>query len=222
MRTPGADCDLAAGFLLSEGVIRPGDVLELSSDPDRGRIDAVLGGSAALGVGRHLAGRRQVVGNSSCGMCGRLSAESLRAGIPAVTSRLSVSSAVVERLPATLRAAQSIFEQTGGLHAAALFDAAGQVDGCAEDVGRHNAVDKVVGRMFLGGRLPVHDRLLFVSGRTSFEIVQKAAIAGVPVVASVSAPSTLAIDLARDTGVTLVGFVRGNAFNIYTYPERVT
>jgi FdhD protein len=220
MRTPGADRELAAGFLLSEGVIGAGDRPKMAEGENL--IDVTLTGTAAEGVERQLQQRRNVVANSSCGVCGRLTVDSLRAGIAPITSTFRVSRQVIQGLPDTLRAAQAVFDQTGGLHAAALFGADGTLETSAEDVGRHNAVDKVVGRMLLAGRLPIADRLLFVSGRTSFEIVQKAAMAGVPLVAAVSAPSTLAIDLARDTGVTLLGFVRGDAFNIYTHPQRVT
>jgi FdhD protein len=219
MRTPGADRELAAGFLLSEGVLRAGDAVTLAAADDV--VDVTLGGRDPADVERHLASRRQVLSNSSCGVCGRSSIESLRADIAPIASSFRIASALIAGLPGSLRGAQHVFDATGGLHAAALFAADGTLHDVAEDVGRHNAVDKVLGRLLLAERLPASGRLLFVSGRTSFEIVQKAAVAGVPVVASVSAPSTLAIDLAQECGVTLLGFVRGDAFNIYTHPERV-
>ena len=141
--------------------------------------------------------------------------------LPRVSSGPPVAESLISSLPAKLRAAQPLFEETGGLHAAGLFTGDGGIVGAAEDVGRHNAVDKVIGAAVLAGALPLADHLLFVSGRTSFEIVQKAVVAGVPIVASVSAPSSLAVELAGDAGVTLIGFVRGDTFNIYTSPERI-
>jgi FdhD protein len=222
MRTPGADRELALGFLLSEGLIRGrGDVVRVDVDEpasvanvifDRGRADAV---AEALGQ------RRQVTMNSSCGLCGRRSLESLEMSAPAFVREWSVEPAMVDRLPATLQAAQPAFAQTGGLHAAGLFDLDGALIASAEDVGRHNAVDKLVGRMFEEGRLPLSRTLLLVSGRSSFEIVQKAWLAGIPLIAAVSAPSSLAVDLAARAGMTLMGFVRDGRFNIYAHPERV-
>jgi FdhD protein len=141
--------------------------------------------------------------------------------VPAIDGAWRVGRAVVASLSERLRAAQHTFDETGGLHAAGLFDLEGTLLRAAEDVGRHNAVDKVIGGEVLEGRVPMEERLLFVSGRTSFEIVQKAVVAGIPLVASVSAPSSLAVDVARQAGVTLVGFVRGDTFNIYTFPERI-
>jgi FdhD protein len=160
--------------------------------------------------------------SSSCGLCGRLTIESLRNDLGPLRIDGSVAAAIVSRLPITLRTAQAVFDETGGLHAAGLFAFDGSLLATAEDVGRHNAVDKVVGRMLMEERLPLSCHVLFVSGRTSYEIVQKALIAGIGVVASVSAPSSLAIDLAREAGVTLVGFVRGTSFNIYAHPQRIT
>ena len=159
--------------------------------------------------------------NASCGMCGRLTIESLRVDGPPIGSNWTISASKIVAIPDRLREAQAVFDQTGGLHAAGLFTREGQLDGMAEDVGRHNAVDKVVGRLLMQDKLPLSDHLLFVSGRTSFEIVQKAFLAGIPIVAAVSAPSTLAIELAEACGVTLIGFLRGPSFNIYTCPARV-
>jgi FdhD protein len=184
-------------------------------------INVTLVAGSADRLERLLAGRRQVITNASCGMCGRLTIESLRTDAPAIQSHLRVAPSVLAAMPDRLRAAQGVFDQTGGLHAAGLFSADGELIQSAEDVGRHNAVDKVVGCMLMRDALPLTDSLLVVSGRTSFEIVQKAFLAGIPIVAAVSAPSTLAIDLARESGVTLVGFVRGKSFNIYAHPTRI-
>lgn len=189
MRTPGADRELAAGFLFSE---------------------------------RALADRRQVATNSSCGLCGRLTIQSLRLNTSPLQCDWTLSGAVLVNMPDQLRARQAVFDATGGLHAAGLFARDGKLDDMAEDVGRHNAVDKVIGRMVMRDALPLSDRMLFVSGRTSFEIVQKAFLAGIPVVGSVSAPSSLAVDLASEAGITLVGFVRGTSFNVYTHAARIT
>jgi FdhD protein len=225
MRTPGADLELAAGFLLSEGLIRSVDdigLIEHCTDPAADHPENIV--NITL-VGRHveqmLAGRRRVVTNSSCGMCGRLQIESLRCDAPRLVSPIVVQPSVLKSLPGALEQSQSVFRETGGLHAAGLFTADGRLEAVAEDVGRHNAVDKVIGRMMLREALPLTDYLLFVSGRSSFEIVQKALIAGIPIGASVSAPSSLAIELAIDSGMTLVGFLRGDNFNIYAHPERI-
>src|ERR1051326_3903064 len=226
MRTPGADRELAAGFLLSERVIRSADdlgTIEFCRDaPDRdvqNVVDVTLADAARLD--RLLDRRRQVTTTASCGLCGRLTIESLATDVPPVESTLTMTAAALAALPERLRASQTVFDETGGLHAAGLFAPDGRVVDVAEDVGRHNAVDKVVGRMLIREMLPLSAYALCVSGRTSYEIVQKAIIAGVAIVAAVSAPSSLAIDLARAFGVTLAGFVRGDAFNIYTNPHRI-
>jgi len=228
MRTPGADRELAAGFLLSERVIkRPDDLgaIEHCTDPDAEHaeniVNVTLANGSAESIDALLAGRRRVTTNSSCGMCGRLTIDSLRADAPEIDALWTVARSVLIALPDRLRAAQAVFDETGSLHAAGLFLADGTLTDTAEDVGRHNAVDKVIGRMLIREALPLSRHLLFVSGRTSFEIVQKAMLAGIPVVASVSAPSSLAIELAHESGLTLVGFVRGDGFNIYTHPMRV-
>jgi len=229
MRTPGADRELAAGFLLAERVVRSLDdigTIEHCTDrgserpePQQNVVNVTLVDESRLECA--LGARRQTTASSSCGVCGRETIESLTADIAPIRSTLSVSGADVAMLPQRLRKAQRVFDETGGLHAAGLFAPDGRLVDVAEDVGRHNAVDKVIGGRLLRDELPLADRLLCVSGRTSFEIVQKAAVAGVPLVAAVSAPSSLAIDLANASGVTLVGFVRGDSFNIYTYPERI-
>jgi FdhD protein len=228
MRTPGADRELAAGFLLAEGVLKSPDdlgTLEYCTDPKADHpeniVNATIANGSAESLERMLADRRQVTTNSSCGMCGRLTIESLRADAPVIRTEWRVSAQTLVAIPDRLRAAQRVFDETGGLHAAGLFTNDGALEAMAEDVGRHNAVDKVIGRMLMQDRLPLSAHLLFVSGRTSFEIIQKAFLAGIPLVAAVSAPSSLAIELARDAGVTLVGFLRGQDFNVYTHPERV-
>jgi FdhD protein len=227
MRTPGADRELAAGFLLAERIIDgPDDLgtIQHCTDPDAAEgnvMNVTLTEAASVRASAALSRRRLVTTTSACGVCGRQSIDDLLSGIEPVTSSWSVTRAVVSSLPDRLRAAQSAFDATGGLHAAGLFDRAGTLMAVAEDVGRHNAVDKVVGSQLLVERFPLVDRLLFVSGRTSFEIVQKAVAARIPIVAAVSAPTSLAIDLARQAGVTLLGFVRGGGFNIYTSPDRV-
>lgn len=228
MRTPGADRDLAAGFLLAEDVIRGAaeiGAIEYCQDAaDEGRdntINVTVTGGAVARLGARLAERRQVMMTASCGLCGRRTIESLQARIATVQGKWTIDAAVIASLPDRLRTTQAVFDSTGGLHAAGLFDRSGVLQLSAEDVGRHNAVDKIVGRTLLTGRHPLDGSILLVSGRTSFELVQKALLAGVPLVAAVSAPSSLAIDLARQSGITLCGFVRGPRFNIYSHPERV-
>lgn len=229
MRTPGADRDLAAGFLLAEDVIRSGDeigAIEYCQDTtEEGRdntINVTVTGAAVERLTARLGERRQVMMTSSCGLCGRRTIESLQARVSRVGGDWTVSADVIAALPERLRTAQAVFESTGGLHAAGLFTRAGELELSAEDVGRHNAVDKIAGRTLLAGRHPLDQSILLVSGRTSFELVQKALLAGIPVIAAVSAPSSLAIDLARQSGITLCGFVRGPRFNIYTHPHRIT
>jgi FdhD protein len=228
MRTPGRDRELAAGFLLAEDVVRGADeiaAIEACADAtDEGRdnlLNVTVVGDAVARLAARLGERRQVMMTASCGLCGRLTIETLRSRVARVGGDWQVGAEVVRALPAALRAAQEVFDATGGLHAAGLFDREGRLRLAAEDVGRHNAVDKIVGRMLLEDRLPLDDCLLAVSGRTSFELVQKALLAGVPLLAAVSAPSTLAVALARDAGITLCGFVRGDAFNVYAHPHRI-
>jgi FdhD protein len=228
MRTPGADKELAAGFLLSEGVISSAadiGAVEHCRHPDRPEhhnvVDAYLVGNAARELDRHLDARRRVTTTSSCGLCGRASIDSLRVRADALPSHLTMRPEVVAELPSKLRAHQAAFDRTGGLHAAGLFTSDGRCEASAEDVGRHNAVDKIVGRILLADRLPARGLALTVSGRTSFEIVQKAWLAGVELVCAVSAPSSLAIELAEAAGITLLGFARDGGFNIYTHPGRI-
>ncbi len=228
MRTPGADRDLAAGFLLAEGVLKSADdlgLIEHCTDPKADHpeniVNASLTNQSGDALDRLLAERRNVTTNSSCGLCGRLTIESLRTDAPPLSAAWTIAWSTLLDIPDRLRLGQAVFDSTGGLHAAGLFTREGQLVTIAEDVGRHNAVDKVVGRMLMQERLPLSDHLLFVSGRTSYEIVQKAFFAGIPIVAAVSAPSSLAIELAEDCGMTLIGFLRGTNFNIYSHPERV-
>lgn len=228
MRTPGDDKDLAAGFLLSEGVIASADDLaavEHCRHPHHPEyhniVDVFLDGGAREGMAAHLAARRNVLANSSCGLCGRVTIESLHRRLDAVLCSWTIDAAVAASLPERLRAGQRLFAETGGLHAAGLFSIPGEPIAFAEDVGRHNAVDKVIGRMLMAGRLPIADGVLAVSGRASFEIVQKAWVAGLGLICAVSAPSSLAIDLAEAAGITLIGFARDGGFNIYTHGERV-
>lgn len=228
MRTPGADRELAAGFLLAEDVIRGSAELatiEYCEDADEEGRDNTLNvtvvGEAVERLGTRLGERRQVIMTASCGLCGRRTIESLRSRVSSANGQWTVSAEIVRGLPHTLRQAQNVFATTGGLHAAGLFSLDGTLQVMAEDVGRHNAVDKVVGRRLLEDALPQDRSMLVVSGRTSFELVQKALLAGVPLIAAVSAPSSLAIDLAEEAGVTLCGFVRGDTFNVYAHPERI-
>lgn len=223
MRTPGQDRELAAGFLFAERVLRhPDDLgtIEHCVDKDASHPDNVVNvgliGASAEAAAAALAGRRAVVASSACGVCGRRSIEELAADCLPVEPLPDVSGSVIAALPAALRQRQSAFEQTGGLHAAGLFATDGRLMAVAEDVGRHNAVDKIVGGRILRDEVPARHTLLCVSGRTSFEIVQKAWVAGIPYVVAVSAPSSLAIELAGAAGITLVGFVREGGFNVYT------
>jgi len=223
MRTPGSDRELAAGFLFAERVILSGsDVISIERDADsRNVMDVRIGADRARNLASRSDARRRVVMNSSCGLCGRVTIDSLRVESPDIVADWNVSAAVIGGLADALRRAQAVFNETGGLHAAGLFNRSGALEVVAEDVGRHNAVDKVVGRMLLEERLPLGESILFVSGRTSYEIVQKAFLAGIPVVGAVSAPSSLAVELAEDVGITLLGFVRGPAFNVYSHGHRL-
>jgi FdhD protein len=228
MRTPGADRELAAGFLLAERLITGPDdlgVIRNCTGPDGADapnvINVTLAPAAAARAARALDERRMVMANSSCGVCGRKTIDDLMISITPVAARWRITAHAMASLPGALRRVQPVFDATGGLHGAALFDRDGARVGSAEDVGRHNAVDKVIGAQVLMEQLPLTDRLLFVSGRASYEIVQKTLAAGIPILASVSAPSSLAVDLARRGGVTLIGFVRDGGFNIYTGAERV-
>lgn len=210
MRTPGDDEELATGFALTEGIIlRPQELARALADGE-GRVDLQLAEGVAVDPERF---RRNLYATSSCGVCGKASIDAVRVAASR-PGRVSVPPEVLVALPGRMREAQETFERTGGLHAAALFTEAGELLGVAEDVGRHNAVDKVIGAT-AGDRWPLTGIVLVVSGRQSFEIVQKAAVAGIGLVAGVSAPSTLAVDLASELGMTLIGFLRGDAWNRY-------
>jgi FdhD protein len=223
MRTPGADRELTAGFLLAERVVGAvSDILSMDRDPGGSNLlDIRICEERARALASCADERRRVITNSSCGLCGRATIESLRVDAAPIEAGWTIPAALISSFPVALRRSQAVFAETGGLHAAALFDRFGHLEIIAEDIGRHNAVDKVVGRMLLDGRMPLTDSILFVSGRTSYEIVQKAFLAGVPVLAAVSAPSSLAVELAEEVGITLIGFVRGSTFNVYTHTRRV-
>ncbi len=245
MRTPGDDIDLAAGFLFCEGIVTGaaglssiricgsggppgrdenvrlagGDAAARPAGGDANVADVWLAGEAE----RAAVPRRNFLTTSACGICGKDSIDSVRtrAGYDVSADDVPVDPEVLLRMPDRLREAQRVFARTGGLHAAGLFAADGELIVLREDVGRHNAVDKVVGWALRAGRLPLAGCVLVVSGRASFELVQKALMAGVPVLAAVSAPSSLAAELAEESGITLAGFVRGSAMNVYTSPERI-
>jgi FdhD protein len=228
MRTPGADFELAAGFLYGEGVIhRREDVqgIDYCDDPDLEDDKRYNVVTVALREGlapELLALERHFFTTSACGVCGKASLEALRVrGCPAAPPGPEVDPEVVLRLPEQLRGEQGVFERTGGLHAAALFDPEGRLLMVREDVGRHNAVDKLIGAAFLEERLPLDRHVVLVSGRSSFEILQKCLMARVPILCAVSAPSSLAVALAREFGMTLVGFLRGERFNVYAGHERI-
>jgi FdhD protein len=226
MRTPGDDIALAAGFLHSEGIVRGRfDISRIEFARDQ---DDVLDGnviSVTLGAdARHDAGalRRRFVAPSSCGICGRASIEAVRARqTPRPNPRFTISAEMLTRLPEAVRSVQRVFGRTGGLHAAGVFTGDGELLLVREDIGRHNAVDKVIGESLLQGLLPLSDHVLLVSGRGGFEIIQKALAAGVPLLACVSAPSSLAVQLAREGGLTLVGFLRERRFVVYSHPQRI-
>ena len=227
MRTPGHDRELAAGFLVSEGIVRRrDDVLDLvrcdatgavAGEGARGEniMNAILAPGAAVDLARLT---RHVFTSSSCGICSRATIEAVRGqfpGLAATAMKFAPSRAVLAALPERLRSGQEGFAATGGLHASALFDAEGRLELMREDVGRHNALDKVIGHAFLAERLPLDGRILLVSGRVSFELMQKALAAGISCVAAISAPTTAAVEFAQETGQTLVGFLRGERMNVY-------
>ena len=228
MRTPGADFELAAGFLYGEGIVdSTEDIQKISycvdSDLDTEQRYNIV--NVELRRGREFDLRpleRHFYTTSACGVCGKASLEQLELrGCPVMPSGPEVSAEIINTLPEKLREAQGLFDVTGGLHAAALFDNKGELFALREDVGRHNATDKLVGWALLEGRLPLTDHIVMVSGRSSFEILQKCLTAGVTVVCAISAPSSLAVDVAREFGMTLVGFLRGGRFNVYAGYERI-
>jgi FdhD protein len=220
MRTPGHDFELAVGFLTTEQLAEPGDVASVAY---------CLGGHGEQQFNvvtvalrrRVVASGRTFAVNASCGLCGATTLDDALRDVPPVDDGTIVARSLLVTLPDRLREQQQVFDATGGLHAAGLFTTTGEVVVLREDVGRHNALDKVVGHLALHDRLPARDTVLAVSGRVSYEIVQKAAVAGIPVLCAVSAPSSLAVDAARRVGQTVVGFLRGERFNVYTAPERI-
>jgi FdhD protein len=237
MRTPGDDLELAAGFLVSEAVIRsPDDIVEIKlcdgtacghadqNGADHNGMGNIADVTLAPGVTVTPGARRNFLTTSACGVCGKTSIADVcvlpHASLAADTARFAPD--MLATLPDRLRDAQRVFSRTGGLHAAGLFTSDGDLITVREDVGRHNAVDKVVGWALLGGRLPLASSVLLVSGRASFELVQKAVLAGIPLLAAVSAPSSLAVDLAEQAGITLVGFLRGPSMNVYTGASRLS
>lgn len=222
MRTPGSDVELALGFLHGEGLIRSNrDVASVHEcGADRNVVRIELAADAPLDLARL---ERNFYTSSSCGVCGKASLEAVAAMMAAkpVEGAGNVSAALLRSLAGRLHSAQPVFRDTGGLHAASLFDESGALIAASEDVGRHNALDKLVGERLIADALPLSGSVLLLSGRASFELLQKAAMAGVPVVASVGAPSSLAIDLAQRTGILLAGFLRGDSFNVYAHGERL-
>jgi FdhD protein len=223
MRTPGSEHELAAGFLITEGLARQDEITGFEhgdpaamSQPDNEvlvRLSRPFDADAVAG--------RAFVASASCGICGKASIDDIAQRCEPVGAGARIARSVLLGLPDAMREAQQVFDRTGGLHAAALFSPEGVVEAVREDIGRHNALDKLVGAMALTGRLPLTGSLLLVSGRVSFEIAQKAAMAGIPIVAAVSAPSDLAVATAQRLGMTLIGFLRGNGFNVYTGAQRV-
>ena len=236
MRTPGDDAELAAGFLFTEGILESSGQIKqirhcgLKIGSNKGTLDraaALNSNTIRVDLADASAAdlkklERHFYTTSSCGVCGKSSIEALRTEAkPVAEIGLRISADVIHSLPETLRREQRVFEETGGLHASALFTADGKLDIVREDVGRHNALDKVIGRKFLDGETPLGERILLVSGRASFELVQKALVAGIPLLAAVGAPSSLAVELAREYGMTLIGFVRDGRFNVYCGGERI-
>jgi FdhD protein len=223
MRTPGADFDLAVGFLLTEGLIRSREEIaevnycELPDDEQQYNVVTVRLTHAFVA----LSAQRNFYATSSCGICGKASLDHVRVNCAPVAQGPTVDRSTILGLPQTLREQQRIFSETGGLHAAGLFDAEGRLRSSREDVGRHNAVDKLIGAALLAGEVPLSERVLLVSGRAGFEIVQKAAVGGIPIVCAVSAPSSLAVQAGEELGLTVVGFLRPDGFNVYAHPERI-
>ena len=228
MRTPGDDFALAAGFLFTESIISSADQIEgirhcgkpAPGSELRNTVRVDLQSDVTVDLKRL---ERHFYTSSSCGVCGKTSIEALQMKACPVLrpGHPLVATSIIHQLPETLRTVQSVFDSTGGLHAAALFDRAGKLIAVCEDVGRHNALDKVIGKMMLERQVPLHDGVLLVSGRASFELVQKALMAGIPMLAAVGAPSSLAVQLAGEFGLTLLGFVRDGRFNIYTGESRI-
>jgi FdhD protein len=225
MRTPGHDFDLAAGLLFAEGLIGSADqLLVMKHDTDLANPDSenTLLTAIKPNEAARTPGGRSFASTSSCGLCGKMDIASIRCLAPPLPeSPFIVSARTVYGFSETMRRAQQVFAATGGLHAAALFDAGGELLSLREDIGRHNAVDKLIGAELLAGRVPLSERVMMISGRASYEILQKAAVARIPILCAVSAPSSLAVQTARDLNITLVGFLRGDTMNVYSAPGRI-
>ena len=220
MRTPGNDAELALGFLFTEGIIQRNDEVKNIHSHDENIIEVELTENTSPALEKLT---RNFYTTSSCGVCGKSSIDAVRILLPEISDNqnFSVSHETVYSLPSLLRKTQIVFDQTGGLHASAIFDLNGKLEIVREDVGRHNALDKIIGCAFLKNHLPLSNHILLLSGRASFELIQKAAMAGIRIVAAVGAPSTLAVELAKESGITLVGFLRENRFNIYCGETRI-
>jgi FdhD protein len=223
MRTPGHDAELAAGFLYTEGLIRSrAEIVNIEADTQRLNGQPCNTATVTLSHAFDATSlKRNFYATSSCGICGKASLEQIAVHCDPVASGPIIPRSLIVNLPRTLRQTQELFDQTGGLHATGLFNLSGHLLVLREDVGRHNAVDKVIGHRLLANELPLSDHVLMVSGRLSFEIMQKAAMARVPIVCAVSAPSSLAVEIAKRFRMTLVGFLRGHSFNVYSHPERI-
>jgi FdhD protein len=221
MRTPGDDSDLVIGYLFTEGIVTGREQIQaVQSCGGKNAVRVDLRPDVAVDLKRL---DRQSFTSSSCGMCGKTTIDSIRVRLArrGPLNSSPVDAEVIQRMPGALRGAQSIFKRTGGLHASALFDLNGNLQALREDVGRHNALDKVIGSEFMAGHTLLAERILLVSGRASFELVQKAAVAGIPILAAVGAPSSLAVELAAESGMTLIGFVKPERFNVYVGAERI-
>jgi FdhD protein len=223
MRTPGHEAELAVGFLRSEGLIRGDETITTSAGNPAtlGQPDDTIIVRLSKPFDDSVVSERHFIATASCGICGKASIDEVAVRCDPIPSGPVVARSVILALPGLLRAAQRAFDETGGLHAAGLFTPRGELVAIREDVGRHNALDKLIGSQVLAAALPLNQRILMVSGRVSFEIVQKAAVAGIPIVCAISAPSDLAIETADRLGVTLVGFVRGDGFNVYSHDGRI-
>jgi FdhD protein len=225
MRTPDHDFELAAGFLFTEGILQSPEQIsnikycgKINKEGFENTVRVDLTKDVNIDF-KQL--ERHFYTSSSCGVCGKSSIEALHTGVKKINSNLKVKADLIYNLPEILRKSQTVFDVTGGLHASALFDENGNLDIVREDVGRHNALDKVIGAKFLVNKTPLDDKILLVSGRASFELVQKALMAGIPILAAVGSPSSLAVKLAEEFGMTLIGFVRDNRFNVYCGSERI-
>lgn len=225
MRTPDHDFELAAGFLFTEGILQNSE--QITEIKHCGKIGEGFTNTVRVDLQKNVEVEfkrleRHFYTTSSCGVCGKSSIEALQTGVKKVDSNLQVKADLIHQLPEILRQSQTVFNETGGLHASALFDENGNLDIVREDVGRHNALDKIIGAKFLSNQTPLSDKILLVSGRASFELVQKALMAGIPILAAVGSPSSLAVELAEKFGMTLIGFVRDKRFNVYSGKQRIS